>query len=141
MAGLLGPSGPQINFVLQIVTFLILIAGYLYKRQRRYKAHGSLMGTAVILHIISYITVMGPIFFGNIDLLLNSLSFLEVQTTMIHAIPGAVALILGIILVAAWAVNTTNIGGCIRRKRIMDITIILWLLSLIFGIATYLLIY
>jgi uncharacterized membrane protein YozB (DUF420 family) len=72
---------------------------------------------------------------------LSSLSFLEVQTLVIHAIPGVVAMILGIILVAAWAVNTTNIGGCIRRKRIMDVTIILWLLSLIFGIATYLLIY
>jgi uncharacterized membrane protein YozB (DUF420 family) len=141
MAGLLGPSGPQINFVLQIVTLLIIVVGFLYKQQRRYKAHGSLMGSAVILHIISFITVMGPIFFGNIDILLSSLSFLEVQTLVIHAIPGVVAMILGIILVAAWSVNTTNIGGCIRRKRIMDVTIILWLLSLIFGIATYLLIY
>jgi uncharacterized membrane protein YozB (DUF420 family) len=99
------------------------------------------MGVAVILHIISFATVMGPRFREYFNFLTTSTSELGVQTTWIHIIPGAIALIVGIGLVGSWAYHPSNIGGCFKRKRIMDITIVLWFISLIFGITIYLLSY
>ncbi len=137
MAGLLGTGAliqTDINFILQIVMFIIIAIGIFYKIQRKYKIHGSIMGIALVLHIISFAAVMGPSF----SKIYNYTSDFGVQITWIHAVPGAIAMILGIILVTAWAIRPSNIAGCIRRKRIMDVTVLLWLVSLIFGIATYL---
>jgi hypothetical protein len=55
----------------------------------------------------------------------------------IHAIAGAAALILGIVLVVAWILQSSNVKACRKRKRLMDITALLWTISVIFGIATY----
>jgi uncharacterized membrane protein YozB (DUF420 family) len=144
VTGFLGTNASlaiDLNFILQIVMFIIIGVGFYYKRAKNYKMHGSLMGVAVILHIISFITVMGPRFREYFDFLLTSTSELGTQTTWIHIIPGAIALILGIVLVAAWAYRPSNVAGCFRRKRFMDITIVLWLISLIFGTATYIIAY
>jgi uncharacterized membrane protein YozB (DUF420 family) len=144
MAGLLGTTASlsiDLNLILQIVMLIIIGVGFFYKRAKNYRMHGSFMGVAVILHILSFTTVMGPRFRQNFNLLTTATSELGVQTIWIHIIPGTTALILGILLVGAWAIRPSNIAGCFRRKRIMDITITLWLISLIFGIVTYLLFY
>ena len=60
------------------------------------------------------------------------------KKSLIHAITGSIALILGIFLILVWIINLSNITGCVKRKRIMDCTVILWAVSLIFGIVTYL---
>ena len=121
--------------------FLIIVIGLVYKNKRKFKIHGGIMGIAVILHVLSFLLVMGPIFFRNFESFVTYTSYLEVQTTWIHAVPGAIAMIMGIVLVGAWALRPSNIAACSRRKRLMDITVLLWLISLIFGIATYLVFY
>jgi len=144
VTGLLGTNALlsiDLNLIMQLVMFIIIGVGIYYKNQKNYKMHGSLMGVAVILHIISFIAVMGPKFREYFDFFTTSTSELGVQTTWIHIIPGASALILGIVLVAVWTYRPSNIAGCFRRKRLMDITIVLWFISLTFGIATYLIFY
>ena len=84
---------------------------------------------------------MGSIFFEFLDFFSTETSLNYVQTIWIHAVPGAIALVLAIFLVVIWAVNPSNIKGCFKRKRIMDLTVILWIFSLIFGIVTYALIH
>jgi uncharacterized membrane protein YozB (DUF420 family) len=59
----------------------------------------------------------------------------------IHGGIMGIAVILGIVLVGAWALRPSNIAACSRMKRLMDITVLLWLISLIFGIATYMVFY
>ena len=44
-------------------------------------------------------------------------------------------------LFVVWALNSSNVKGCFKRKRLMDITLVLWLFSLLFGIITYMLFY
>ena len=131
----------DINLILQIVMFLIIIISLIYKNKMKFKIHGGLMAIAVILHIISLLAVMGPSFSVGYEYFTTATSDLGVQTTWIHAIPGAIALILGIVLVGAWTFRPSNIAACSRRKRIMDVTVMLWLVSLIFGIATYMVFY
>ena len=62
MSGIFGTNAllqTDLNLILQIITFLVLLIGYGYKRKGRFKIHGSVMGTAVILHAISFLLVMG----------------------------------------------------------------------------------
>jgi hypothetical protein len=131
----------DLNLVLQITILAILFVSLFYKRKTKFKAHGVTMGLGVILQILAFILVMGPTFFNNLDFFYSEASVPAVQTTWIHAVPGAIALLLGIFLVARWAVKTSNVTGCYKLKRIMDVTIVLWILSLVFGIATYVLFY
>ncbi|MDH5690496.1 MAG: DUF420 domain-containing protein [Candidatus Bathyarchaeota archaeon] len=144
LAGIFGTGAvlqTDINLILQIVMFLIIVIGLVYKNKRKFKIHGGLMGIAVILHVISFLLVMGPSFSEGYDFFTTATSELGVQTTWIHAVPGAIAMIMGIVLVGAWALRSSNIAACRRRKRLMDITVLLWLISLIFGITTYIVFY
>ena len=139
--GIFGTSAlliTDINLLIQIVSFMVLLIGVIYKIKGEFKIHGFLMGLAVLLHFITFVVVMGPSFSGGIDFLTTSTADLGVQATWIHAITGGIAMILGIILVGLWIVNLSNTAGCVKRKRIMDITVLMWALSLIFGIVTYL---
>ncbi len=131
----------DVNLALQVIMFVIIVISLFYKNKKRFNIHGGLMGIAVILHILTFLTVMGPIFFGQFSAFVDYISYPEIQTTWIHAIPGAIAMIMGILLVGAWAVRPSNVAACSRRKRLMDVTVLLWLVSLIFGIATYILLY
>ena len=99
------------------------------------------MGIAVILHVLTFVLVMGPSFSEGYNYFTTATSDLGVQTTWIHAVPGAIGMILGIVLVGAWALRPSNIAACSRMKRLMDVTTLLWLISLIFGIATYFVFY
>ena len=140
MTGIFGTGAlfqTDINLILQIVMFLIIIIGLVYKNKRKFKIHGSIMGIAVILHVLTFLTVMVPPFLESFDYFVTMTSDFKVQMTLAHAVPGAIAMILGIVLVEMWAIRPSNIATCSRRKRFMDVTIVLWLVSLIFGIATY----
>jgi uncharacterized membrane protein YozB (DUF420 family) len=131
----------DINLILQIVMFLIIAISLVYKNKMKFKIHGGLMAIAVILNIASLLAVMGPSFSAGYEYFTTATSDLGVQTIWIHAILGAIALILGIFLVGAWTLRPSKVAACSRRKRIMDVTVLLWLVSLIFGIASYIAFY
>jgi uncharacterized membrane protein YozB (DUF420 family) len=131
----------DLNLLAQVITLIIILLSLYYKKKGKLKLHGATMGLAVILHVLAFVLVMGPIFSQNFGFFSTETSLSLVQTTWLHAVPGAIALILAIFLVAIWAVHSSNVAGCYRRKRIMDVTIVLWVFSLVFGIATYILIY
>ena len=131
----------DLNLLLQIFTLIVIFVSLFLKRSGRVKSHGATMGIAVVFHVLSLIVVMGPSFFQSFEFYSGRIEILGVQTAWMHAIPGGIAIFLGVLLVALWAVKPSNIAPCHKRKRIMDITLILWLISLVFGIATYVLFY
>jgi uncharacterized membrane protein YozB (DUF420 family) len=131
----------DLNFLTQVITLLIIFLSLYYKKKGKIKLHGTTMGLAVILHALTFVLVMGPIFFQNFEFFSTETSLALVQTIWLHAVPGAIALILGIFLVAIWAVQALKVSVCYSRKRIMDVTLLFWVLSLVFGIATYVLFY
>jgi len=131
----------DINLILQVVMFVVIVIGLVYKNKNKFKIHGELMGIGVILHVISFFAIMLPRFNDGIDYFTTATYELGVQTIWIHAIPGAIAMILGIVLVGAWALGPTNIAACSRRKRLMDVTTLFWFISLFFGIVTYIVFY
>ena len=130
-----------LNLVLQFVTATILFFSLYFKMKKQYKKHGASMGIATILHVLTFLLIMGPIFYQNYSFFSTEINLVYVQTNWLHAIPGAITLLLAIYLVLRWTMNTSKIEGCFRRKRIMDLTVTLWIFSLVFGIVTYVFIY
>ena len=129
------------NLIIQIMTMLMILVSFYFMKKGKLKQHGILMGLAVILHFLTFVSVMGPIFNQNFEFFSTETSFLLVQTTWLHAIPGAIALLLAIFLVGKWLIHASVTASCYKRRRIMDVTLIFWLTSLMFGIVTYVLIY
>jgi hypothetical protein len=60
LLGIIAPLEVDLNLILQIVMFIILGVGFYYKTAKNYRMHVSLMGMAVIFHVISFVTVMEP---------------------------------------------------------------------------------
>jgi len=144
MNGLFGTKAilqTDINLLLQIVVVAILLIGYLLKRRKQIKEHGAIMGIATAKHVTSFLAIMGPVFFSNLDFFYAEFDSALVISMLIHAFTGAVVLALALGLVIAWAIHVSNIGPCYKRKRIMEITIGLWIASAIFGGITYMLAY
>ena len=57
MTGIFGTKAllqTDINLMLQIIMFLILLMGYVYKKKGKFKIHGGIMGIAVLLHAFSF---------------------------------------------------------------------------------------
>lgn len=144
MSGIFGTNAvliTDINLLIQIISFVMLLAGLVYKIKGKFKMHGSLMSIAIILHLLSFLIAMAPSFVEGFEFFTTGAFQAGVQTMWIHAISGAVSLILGLFLIVAWVPRTSNIKPCFGRKRIMDATVILWAISLIFGVVTYIIFY
>jgi uncharacterized membrane protein YozB (DUF420 family) len=131
----------DLNLLAQIITFLIIIVSLYYKRKGKIKHHGTSMTIAVILHLMTFILVMGPIFSQSFSFFSSETTLTVVQTIWLHAIPGIITLILAIYLVAIWVIKPSNITDCYKRRKYMDLTIVLWLFSLTFGILSYVFLY
>jgi hypothetical protein len=96
------------------------------------------MGVAVLLHLVFFIIAMWPSFSGGFEFFTTSTFLIGVQAMWIHAVAGAISLIMGLFIVLAWLLHVSDISKCFKRKRLMDFILIFWLISLMFGIVTYL---
>jgi uncharacterized membrane protein YozB (DUF420 family) len=131
------PIASTISLVIQIVVLALLIGAYMLKRHNKFRQHGIIMLSAVVLHIISILAVMIPsfaLFFAE-PILINFADSLVI-VTLVHVVAGVVAALLGIWLVGSWHLKK-DITPCFKKKRIMDATIILWLLAIGLGIILY----
>ena len=144
MLGIFSPNSAlitDVNLLFQIISFLIIVISMRYKLKKNFRVHGMLMGLGLILHLVFFVVGMWPSFSGAIDFFTTSTSLLGVQAMWIHAIPGLATLVLGFYVVISWLLHVSDISSCFKKKRIMDVILISWLVSLIFGIVTYLAFY
>jgi len=144
MSGIFSPNSAlitDVNLVIQIVSFLIISIAIGYKIKKKYRIHGVLMGIGVILHLVFFAVAMWPSFSGAFDFFTTSTFLLGVQTMWIHAIPGLINIILGLYVLVSWLLNVSDISRCFKKKRVMDVILVSWLLSLFFGVVTYLYFY
>ena len=131
----------DLNMLAQIITLAIILISFYFKKKGKIKQHGITMGIAVVLHLLTFILVMGPIFSQNFSYYSIELGVSWVQANWIHVVPGVLVLVLALFLVLAWVIHVSDIAPCYKRKRIMDATLLLWIISLAFGILTYVLTY
>ena len=140
MSGFFSPNSyfiVDLNILIQIISLIILMISIGFKFKKNFKIHGLLMGLAILLHLIFFFIVMLPSISTGFEFFTTSISLLGVQSMWVHAIPGAIAIILGLYIVITWISKIQNISNCFKKKRLMDITFIVWLISIVFGIITY----
>jgi uncharacterized membrane protein YozB (DUF420 family) len=127
-----------ISLVIQIVVLVLLFGGIWLKGMKKFRQHGITMLTAVVLHTVIILAWMIPSFSslfsspGSINL-----ADIIVVTTLVHAFVGITADILGIWLVASWRLQA-DMKTCFAKKKIMRVTLTLWLIALVLGIILYL---
>ncbi len=144
VGGLFNPNATvqaDANLLFQIAIFLLLAAGLLMaKVKRRFPKHGLIMGIALGLHTVSILIIMVPSMLASRGLFEDLLAGLAL-VLFSHAILGILVEILGIYLVALWAANRTNVQACSKRKKMMQLTLLLWSVELLIGVYVYVLLY
>ena len=127
-----------ISLVIQIVVLVLLLGGYWLKRNKKFRQHGITMLTAVVLHLIVILAWMIPSFSGFFSIP-SAINFADLLTAilLVHAPLGIATVILGIWLVASWRLQA-DVAPCFAKKKIMRVTLALWLITLALGIILYL---
>ena len=97
------------------------------------------MLVGVILNVISFLLVMGPSLLGFEIIRIQPLHEYSL-ITLTHAAIGGIALILGAITVISWRLQSST-KNCVKMKRLMKPTIILWTIALVLGILLYSVLY
>ena len=137
---MVSPFVAQSNLVFQIIILALLIASLILKKGRNYFLHGSTMMIAAILNAFSFILVMGPSLLNLgqlvVDKPLNMISI----ATMTHGILGAIAEFLAIWVVVSWRLRSST-KYCVKKRKIMKVTLVLWLIAVFSGILLYAFLY
>jgi hypothetical protein len=130
-------TASTISFGIQLIVLGLLISGYLVKRQKKYRQHGMIMLSALVLHLLTVLLVMIPsfgVFFSDVSMV-NFANALVIAT-LIHVSAGLLAALLGIWIVGSWHLQV-SVATCFRKKRFMDLTLSLWFLAISLGIILY----
>jgi len=142
--GLFNASAPVLSdasLIFQILLICFLVLGFLTAKARhRFLGHGILMTVALALHTISIILVMMPSMLAMRGLFQNLSSVLAL-IFILHASLGGLVEVLGIYFVAVWVVGRTSVKSCFGRKRLMQATVVLWIVSVVIGVYGYILFY
>lgn len=126
------------SLLVQIAVLFLLIYGYQMKRKLKFRQHGLVMASAVVLHMILVFSVMIPSFVYAVlpEYIIAKPMQLVSFVGLTHAVLGSTALAFGVWLVGAWHFRK-DFSGCFGRKKLMLPTLIVWLSTLVFGITLY----
>lgn len=127
---------PQTNLMFQIVVLILLFASLGLKQKRNYFLHGVTMLTAVILNVVSFLLVMWPTFSGLRSFIVGDALGRLSLITVAHASFGTLAEILAIWIIASWRLRP-SIQQCAKNRKMMRVTLVLWLLAIFLGILLY----
>ncbi len=132
---LFGSSAPlivDVNLVLQYISLVLLIVGYVKKKP--FKTHGNLMVLLLLITVSTTVTIMAPRLF----ITLSSYG----QMIFAHVILGILAMCLGIIFtfryIRALQNNTPLICG---SKNMMRLALLLWIIPILGGTMAYVTLY
>jgi uncharacterized membrane protein YozB (DUF420 family) len=133
------PFGADLNLVVQLVMGVALIAGAGLAKQKRYTAHGICQTTVLLLNLLMIGLVMWPSLQQQVRPALSKvLHKWYYEAAAVHALLGISAELLGLyILIVA---GTNVLPEWLRFKHWkwwMRTELVLWLIVLLGGVATY----
>ena len=130
------------SLTIQFIVLFLLVYGYLLKRRLKFRQHGITMAVAVVLHLAMVFVIMIPSFVFAVfpEYIVRSPLELTSIIGLVHEVAGALAISLGVWLVASWRFRR-DFKGCFNKKKIMLGTMIIWVAALLFGIALYTIFY
>lgn len=134
MSELLGTKASiesDLTLLLQIIILIILLVGVKFakeKTQSGLRKHGRIMTGATILNAVAILLVMGPSFTRNFSAVLAETSVIGFPLTVLHALCGSLAEVLGIVFVVRKFGNV---------RFWMRFTMVVWLIALVLGMVFY----
>jgi uncharacterized membrane protein YozB (DUF420 family) len=137
---MVAPLLSQGNLVLQISIVVILLVGLALNRRRKYFWHGIAMLVALVLNLGAFLLVMGPSLLAlEPSIVISPLNRISI-VAIVHGTLGGVTEILGIWIVGSWH-GRRSTQSCARKKWIMRVTWVMWLIALVLGMLLYALLY
>jgi hypothetical protein len=128
---------PAIGLAIQIIVLALLIYGYWLKRKFMIPQHGRIMTWATALHLTTIFAVMVPSFVLAVipEYIIRHVEGAISLISLVHVPCGIIAVSLGLWFAVSWRFK--GLKGCFNRKKLMLITIVLWLFTLLLGITLY----
>ncbi len=132
----------NITLILSVISLFLLILGIPLvqnlKNAENFKRHGYLTIIALVIETILVFIVMIPSFINNFgDILL--LSPLPALDNWIHVSLGVVAEVAGFVYVIMWLAFSPSTMQCIRFRKYMMPTFVIWMIAVISGALIHLL--
>ena len=126
----------DVNLILQIAILSTLLVGRNRAQKKIFRHHGQIMTIAVALNTASLATIMLPSLILGLGFVVTNPSNPSSIIAIIHAGLGTVSLILGYYLVLKWRLSKPLVE-CLKNRRLMKPTIILWAITACIGIILY----
>ena len=126
----------EMNLVFQVVILAILLIGFAFKRRGKFLLHGATMLVVVVLNFVSFLLVMGPSLRSLEPSIVAYPLYNLSLTAVAHGILGALAEVLGILLVVSWGLRKDT-QRCVGKRKVMRVTLVLWVVALLLGIFLY----
>ena len=125
-----------VSLVIQIIVLALLTVAVVLKNRKKFREHGILMTTSVVLHIITILYVMVPSFSSFFSSPGTIVIDVIVIISFIHVALGLIAVALGIWLTASWHFKT-DLQRCFSNKKLMKPTLTMWVTAILLGIIMY----
>jgi hypothetical protein len=124
--------------VVQVLALILLIIGvYPYRIRtdnRNLIMHGFLSILAIALNLATVFTVMIPVLSNRLALV-SSMSIVQSAVVCHHIALGITAITLGFVIIISWITHPLAELGCSKTWRLMIPTFLIWLSTLIIGLA------
>jgi uncharacterized membrane protein YozB (DUF420 family) len=125
------PSTP--NLVIQAIITAALTLGIFYVKRRKIAPHGYLTLAAVVLNALSVIIVMLP---SAVRIVSGASMNAFTMVVIAHSILGAVAIVVGVYLVAVWRLRKPG-ESCFKLRNYMRPLAMVWIISAALGAYVY----
>ena len=127
-----------LSLIFQIAVFVLLLEGYILRKQRRFRLHGIFMLLSVVLHLVMILVIMVPSFvLGIIPLIVTHAFDATTILGAVHVAMGTFGVVLGVWIVVGWRLRQ-SLEFCVPKKKWMRLTLGVWLTSLVAGFLLYL---
>ncbi|MFW9831177.1 MAG: hypothetical protein ACFFD8_05335 [Candidatus Thorarchaeota archaeon] len=126
----------DINFILQIVLIVLLLIGYLQKRNWKY--HGIIMGVGTLSMLVTVLLIMGPSLIANWPALVLFPTSPGSLVTISHVVFGSIALAIALFFTLRFLYFSLGKKPLRCGTRIqMRIQLTIWFLAFLFGLVFY----
>ena len=130
-----------VSLFFQVAVLGLLLFSFNLKQRSSFRAHGLTMTAALSVHLLIILAIMAPsLLFGLAPKIAANPASPASLLAPLHAATGAAAAILALWIVGSWRLRQTT-QFCAPKKNIMKYTLILWVITLILGIALYFVLY
>jgi hypothetical protein len=130
----------DINLIVQLIIIALLLTGYIHKRNKKFRLHGQLMVTAVVVNGLAITLVMAPSLIFGFGAITSNPIGPGPLITIAHAVVGATAWLCGAYLSWVWRLKPAT-AECFKRKKLMKPVLYTWLAAAILGVGFYIFYY